>query len=135
MPKKKKGGKNTKASGIATEKRKLLEADVDGQVYGILEKALGCGFFEVNCFDHIKRRCKARSKRMKVTSGDYVIVSIREFDEKTSDIIYKYDSDEVRKLQKLGILPSEPSDIQEDDLEQKQNELENVKQEFDFNNI
>jgi translation initiation factor 1A len=130
MPKKKKAGKNTKASGIATEKRKLVEADVDGQVYGILEKALGCGFFEVNCLDDVKRRCKARSKRMKVSSGDYVIVSIREFDEKTSDIIYKYDSDEVRKLQNLGILPS---DIQEEDVEQ--NELENVKQEFDFNNI
>jgi len=129
MPKKKKAGKNTKSFGVATEKRKLIEADVDGQVYGILEKALGCGFFEVNCLDDVKRRCKARSKRLKVNSGDYVIVSIREFDDKTSDIIYKYEDDEVRKLQNLGILPS---DVQENIEE---NELENAKKEFDFNNI
>ena len=40
MPKKKKG-KNKKNSHVNVEKRKLLEADLDGQVYGILDKALG----------------------------------------------------------------------------------------------
>jgi translation initiation factor 1A len=118
---------------VSIEKRKLIEADVDGQVYGILEKALGCGFFEVNCLDDVKRRCKARSKRMKVNSGDYVIVSIREFDDKTSDIIYKYEDDEVRKLQNLGILPSDVQENVEENVEE--NELENAKKEFDFNNI
>ena len=133
MPKKKKAGKNTKSSGIVIEKRPLIEADIDGQIYGILEKALGCGFFEVNCLDDVKWRCKARSKRMKVTSGDYVIVSIREFDDKTSDIIHKYNEEEVRKLQNLGILPSDNQKNIEQNIEQ--DILENAKQEFDFNNI
>ena len=106
MPKKKKAGKNTKSAGTTVEKRKIIEADIDGQVYGIIEKCLGCRFFEVNCLDNIKRRCKARQKRLKVQVGDCVIVSIRAFDDKTSDIIYKYDAEEVRQMQKNCILPS-----------------------------
>ena len=31
MPKKKKAGKNTKSSGVSIEKRKLIEADIDGE--------------------------------------------------------------------------------------------------------
>ena len=106
MPKKKKAGKNTKSTGNIVEKRKIIEADLDGQVYGIVEKCLGCRFFEVNCLDNTKRRCKARQKRLKVQAGDCVIVSIRAFDDKNADIIYKYDADEVRQLQKSSILPS-----------------------------
>lgn len=105
MPKKKKASKNSKNTGV-TEKRKLIEADLDGQVYGILEKALGNRFFDVKCMDGSNRRCKVRNKRMKVKQYDCVIVSLREFDDKNGDIIYKYDSEEVRQLQKLGALPN-----------------------------
>lgn len=105
MPKKKKAGKNKKNSNSNAEKRKLIEADLDGQVYGILEKELGNRFFTVNCLDNRKRRCKVRKKRMKVKEGDCVIVALRDFDDNNADIIHKYDSDEVRQLQKDGILP------------------------------
>ena len=118
MPKKQKAGKNKKNINDHVEKRKLLEADLDGQVYGILEKALGNRFFDVNCMDNKKRRCKVRQKRLKVKQGDCVIVSLRMFDDNNADIIYKYDAEEVRTLQKMGILPS--SDvigiINDDDL-------------------
>lgn len=105
MPKKKKAGKNNKNNNGSTEKRKLIEADLDGQVYGILEKVLGNRFFDVQCTDGIMRRCKVRNKRMKVSQGDCVIVSLREFDDKNADIIYRYDSEEIRQLQKMGALP------------------------------
>lgn len=105
MPKKKKASKNSKNSFI-NEKRKLLEADIDGQTYGVIERALGSAFFDVYCMDGKIRRCKARSKRMKVKIGDCLIVSLREFDDKNADIIHRYDSEEVRTLQKLGLLPN-----------------------------
>ena len=106
MPKKKKAGKNKKNSNSNVEKRQLLLADLDGQVYGFIEKALGSCFFSVNCLDNMKRRCKARSRRMRVSAGDCVIIAMREFDDNNADIIYKYDADEVRQLQKMGILPN-----------------------------
>ena len=122
MPKKKKAGKNNKSSNGPTEKRKLLEADVDGQVYGIIEKVLGNRFFDVQCMDGKTRRCKVRNKRMKVKHADCVIVSIREFDDKNADIIYRYDSDEVRQLQKMNALPGVESIVSLDDEENTETE-------------
>ncbi len=104
MPKNKKKGKNAKCKGDVV-KRKLIEADLDGQVYGILEKALGSRFFTVNCLDNTKRRCKVRKKRLRCKEGDCVIISLRDFDDENADVIYRYGSDEVRQLQKMGVIP------------------------------
>ena len=108
MPKKVKARKNAK-NKPNEEKRNLIEADLDNQVYGTIEKALGSRFFEVNCLDNKKRRCKVRKKRMKVKVSDTVIISLREFDENNADIIYKYEDYEVRVLQKKGIIPENVS--------------------------
>ena len=132
MPKKQKAGKNKKSSNMNAEKRKLIEADLDGQVYGIIEKVLGDRFFTVNCLDNTKRRCKVRQKRMKVKDGDCVIVALREFDDNNADIIYKYDSAEVRQLQKDGILPnSEVIGVFNDEDKEKENDDDG----FDFEDI
>jgi initiation factor 1A len=122
MAKNKKCGKNTKSKGDNIEKRKLLEADLDGQVYGIVETALGSRFFTVNCLDSVTRRCRVRSKRMRINKGDCIIVALRDFDEANGDIIHKYDSEEVRKLQRNGIIPN--SDVigvikDEDEVEEE----------------
>lgn len=105
MPKKKKAGKNAKSKSVNIEKRQLIEADLDGQVYGIIEKALGSRFFTVNCLDNTQRRCKVRKKRMKCSEGDCVIVSLRDFEDGNADVVYRYDSEEVRQLKKNGVLP------------------------------
>ena len=102
MPKKNKGKKKKPDE----EKRAILYADLDGQVYGIVEKALGSRYFDVKCLDNKMRRCRIRKKRIKIKLNDVVIVSLRDFDDKNGDIIYKYDLDETRILQKEGILPS-----------------------------
>lgn len=104
MPKKKKAGKNAKNKGTNVEKRKLQEADMEGQVYGFIEKAVGGSFFTVKCVDNTERRCKVRTKRMRIAAGDCVIIALRDFDD-GGDIIYRYDSDEVRQLQRNGELP------------------------------
>ena len=106
MAKKKKAGKNTKSKNIVEIKRNLIEPDLSCQVFGILTKTLGSRFFDVNCLDGKKRRCKIRKKRMKVKQDDVVIISLREFDDTNADIIYKYNSEEVRELQRIGSLPS-----------------------------
>ena len=106
MPKKKKCGKNSKNKNLISEKRKIIESDLDGQVYGIIEKATGGRYFSVNCLDNKVRRCKARSKRVRITAGDCVIIALRDFDDGNGDIIHKYNLDEVRQLQKIGALPS-----------------------------
>jgi translation initiation factor 1A len=109
MPKKKKAGKNTKSKNVFEVKRNLIEPDLNCQVYGILSKTLGSRFFDVNCLDGKQRRCKVRSKRLRVKQDDVVIVSLREFDDKNADIIYKYNSEEVRELQRIGSLPNKES--------------------------
>jgi initiation factor 1A len=135
MPKKVKAGKNNKSKNDFKEKRKLIEADLDGQVYGIIQKALGNRFFEVNCLDSKIRRCKARSKRLKINTQECVIISLRDFDNNSGDIIYKYEPDEVRQLQRQGLLPSNESmgNIREtslDTLNQEENDVG-----FDFSEI
>ena len=109
MTKNKKTGKNSKSKSSNLEKRKLVKADLGDQVYGIVEKALGGSYFEINCLDNVVRRCKVRSKRMRIGPKDCVIISLRDFDNNSGDIVYRYDSDEVRLLQKTGILPDSES--------------------------
>lgn len=132
MPKKKKAGKNRKTKGVIQEKRLLVEPDLDGQVFGVLEKALGSRFFEVKCLDGKTRRCKVRNKRMRIKKDDVVIVSIREFDDKNADIIYKYNSDEIRELQSKKSLPSTDILGIQNESNENENDHECV---FDFNDI
>ena len=120
MPKKKKAGKNTKSKNVVEVKRGLIEPDLSCQVFGILTKTLGSRFFDVNCLDGKQRRCKVRNKRLRVKQDDVVIISLREFDDKNADIIYKYNSEEVRELQRIGSLPSGESlgiKLDENDIE------------------
>jgi len=120
MPKKKKAGKNSKNKKDVSVARSIIEPDIDSQVYGFLEKALGNRFFNVNCLDGKTRRCKVRKKRMRVLQGDLCIVSLRDWTEKEGDIIHKYYLEEVRQLQRSGKIPSSSSlgikkDINEDE--------------------
>ena len=127
MPKNVKSKKNTKNLNDKTEKRQIIYPD-DGQVYGIIEKALGDRYFNVFCLDENNRRCKVRKKRMKIVVGDYVIIALRLFNNDpvndVGDIIYKYESDEVRHLKINKLVPSCDENIQIEKIE-----------EFDFNNI
>ena len=47
-----------------------------------------------------------RSKRLRIALDDVVIVSLREYDDKNGDIIYKYDLNEIRELKALGNIPT-----------------------------
>ena len=104
MPKKNKSKTNNN-----NIKRNLILPDIDYQIFGYIEKALGSRFFEVRCLDLVTRRCKVRNKRIKIKQDDFCIISLREFDDKNADIIHRYNLDEIRELRKLGLLPSNKS--------------------------
>ena len=128
MPKKVKARKNTK-NKPNEEKRSLIEADINSQVYGTITKVLGSRFFEVNCIDNKNRRCKIRNKRIRIKINDIVIISLREFDDNNADIIYKYEDDEVRILQKKGIIPDNLLNTNKNDLDSDEDIV------FDFEDI
>ena len=111
-------------------KKESIRADIDGQIYGLVEKNLGGCFFSVKCFDNKVRRCKNRKRRVKVEPDDIVIVSIREFEDKNGDIIHKYNSEEVKNLHREGLIPKFDSRVGDNKDEIGKDDCI-----FDFNSI
>jgi translation initiation factor 1A len=60
------------------------------------------------CFDGKKRLCHIRGnmrKKVWISVGDIILVSLREFEDDKCDVILKYSSDEARSLKAYGELP------------------------------
>jgi len=111
MPKNKgKGGKNRKRGknvNVDEEKRELVVKE-DGQEYAQVIRMLGNGRLEAQCFDQKTRLCHIRGnmrKKVWVTPGDIILISLRDFQDGKADVILKYNSDEARKLKSMGQLP------------------------------
>lgn len=99
-----KGRKKQKNKDIGDTMRPLIFKE-DGQVYGIIIKTLGNNRFEVKCLDKENeektRLCNIRGKMRRrewISTGDVVLVSLRDFQDDKADIIMKYLPYEVRKL-------------------------------------
>ena len=106
MPKGLKKKKNSKSNQQNITKP-MVYADIDGQVYGYITKVLGNCFFMVKCSDVKERRCKVRSKKLRVILNDILIICLRSFDELNGDIIYKYNKDEIALLKKEKLIPEQ----------------------------
>jgi translation initiation factor 1A len=81
----------------------------DGQEYAQVQKMLGDGRLELQCFDNQKRIGLIRGtmrRRVWINTGDIVLVGLREFQPDKADVIHKYTSDEARSLQAYGELPT-----------------------------
>lgn len=92
------------------EQRALLKKSDDTE-YGLVTKKLGGGRFTVRLNmqnkEVIGRLCgKFRKGAKKATNwvniDTVVLVGLRDFQDNTVDIVYVYDSGEVRQLRKLG---------------------------------
>lgn len=96
---------------IKEEKPKEPPVPVKGEVIGIVEKLLGYDKARVKCLDGKTRLCRIpgrMKKRVWIREGDYVLVSIWDFQpDSRGDILYRYTSDEVRKLVTKGVLTLE----------------------------
>ncbi|XWV24466.1 nucleic acid-binding protein [Tupanvirus deep ocean] len=122
MPKNKgAGGKNRrKGKGTTTKTRELVYKDTD-QEYGQITKSLGNGYMEVMCFTsngNITKRAHIRGnmrKRVWMAAGDIVLVSVRDYQDTTCDIVMKYTSDEARLLRTRKQLP-DGIDINKSDM-------------------
>jgi len=116
MAKKKKGNKNKNQTPI---KRELVFAE-DMQEYCLIDKLLGDRRVNLTLTDgtnqmgiipgRFRRRCW-----MKV--GDLVLASQREFQDGKLDIVYKYNSDEKKRLQQLDEIPRSFINTGEDEVD------------------
>ncbi|TNJ27101.1 Eukaryotic translation initiation factor 1A [Giardia muris] len=122
MPGKPKSGGKThrkKKEGGASQRELVFKSDCE--VYGVCLKVLGCGFYMIYTLDGVNRRCHLRGalrkRRVRVSAGDVVLVSLRDFSTETeADIVHNYQPDEVKQLQKYGELPDNTEDIFEQKL-------------------
>ena len=70
---------------------------------------MGNGRVEAYCYDGETRLCHLRGnlkrKKVYIKTGDTILVSLRDYQDKKADVIHKYNADEARKLKNLGELP------------------------------
>lgn len=107
MPKNTKGGNKAKKGKNVAQSRDLQIKEGPEQVYATVTKLLGNCRVESQCYDGTVRLCNIRGamrKKVWIVVGDTVLVSLRDFQDEKADIIFKYNSDEVRKLKNLGEL-------------------------------
>ncbi len=97
---------------------------------------LGNGRLDAQCIDGIKRLCHIRGKMRKkvwVSTGDIILVGLRDFQDEKADVILKYNADEARSLKAYGELPD---NIRVNETEAGFNEEENENDAFfDFEDI
>jgi translation initiation factor 1A len=145
MPaKNKKGGNKTKKQKNSTinpiERKLEFKNTEDNQEYAQIKKALGNSRFEAFFFDgktrlaHAPRSLKKSKCFVKV--GDVVIVSLRSFQDAKCDILYIYNTKEIKQLKKLGEIPMDVSeDINNEGTEIEVGvEFEEEEQEVPLNN-
>lgn len=127
MPKRKSKGAQRKTNR-GPQKRELEYKD-DGQEYAQVVKILGNSRCQVQCFDGVSRLGHIRGnmrKKVWIKLSDFVLVSLRDYQDSKCDIIMKYTTEEVRNLKSYGELPESVSLVVE-------NEEESVP--FDFDDI
>merc|ERR1712032_1575500 len=73
---------------------------MDGQEYAQVKKMLGNGRLEAFCFDGKTRLCHIRGKMRKriwIGVGDFILLALREFQDRKADVILKY-TDEGQEI-------------------------------------
>jgi len=149
MVKNTKGGKSFKKSKHhQQDTNKKVELKSENQEYGQVDKLLGNCRLSVNCIDGKVRLGKIRGsiqKRSWISSGDVVLVALRDFEDNKCDVIHKYSGEHVKKLLKLGEIPesmkSSDKIAEHDDNNTKdivdfqEEEEEEEKEELDFDSI
>jgi len=79
----------------------------DDTLLGIIEQFLGYDRARVLCSDGQVRLCRIPGKfkkRMWMRVGDVVLVAPWDFQKDRGDILYRYSSSEVQRLQRMGLL-------------------------------
>ena len=91
-------------------KERPLPIKEEGQEYALVIKMLGNGRANLKCMDGIDRLGKIRGKMRKrvwIAAGDYLLISLRDFQDGKADIIMKLRENEIRRLKKLEEIPDD----------------------------
>merc|ERR1712224_87217 len=100
IPKKKSSSCKKKGHSINC-KRELIYKDI-GQEYAIVEENLGDSRLIAKCFDGEIRICHVRGtirkRKARFKKEDFILISVREFQESKADILLKYKDDEARVM-------------------------------------
>lgn len=125
MPKNKgKGGKKHKRGKKDVGEARELYIKEENQVYAVVEKMLGNAKIRAQCGDGKTRLCIIRGKMRKkvwINVGDLILLGLRSFQDDKADVIHKYNSDEARKLKKMGEV-AESMRTREDDVDDSKDE-------------
>ena len=116
MAKKKRGNKNKNQTPI---KRELVFAE-DMQEYCLIDKLLGDRRVNLTLTDGTSQMGIIPGrfrKRCWMKPGDLVLASQREFQDGKLDIVYKYNSDEKKRLQQLDEIPRSFINTGEDEVD------------------
>merc|ERR1712003_157180 len=136
MPKNKgKGGKNRRRGKNEGEEKRELIFKEDGQEYAQVIRMLGNGRLDAQCIDGVKRLCHIRGKMRKkvwVSTGDIILVGLRDFQDEKADVILKYNADEARSLKAYGELPDNIRVNETETFNEEENENDAF---FDFEDI
>mmetsp|Transcript_18126 Transcript_18126/g.28662 ORF Transcript_18126/g.28662 Transcript_18126/m.28662 type:complete len:135 (+) Transcript_18126:52-456(+) len=93
----------------------------DGQEYGQVLKMLGGGRLEAYCMDGqirtatIRGSMQNRKSRVWINKDDFILVSLRTFENKKCDVVHKYTEEEVYTLRKKGHIPDRSIKEEEQD--------------------
>lgn len=130
MPKNKKKGSKKRIN----KNTELIFAD-DLQAYARVDNKFGDGRFDLFCFDIKRNRMGTIRGSIKkftwINRDDIVLISLREFDNNRCDIIHKYNSDEIIKLQNFNEIPNSIMNIE--DYNKNKDKDNNI--EFTIDNI
>lgn len=103
-----KRGKRTKKSTTEEISIKHVPICEENQRYAYVTKMLGGSRLLANSADGKERQChipgKFKGKRYWISIGMLVLLNIREYQDNKSDIIYIYNADETKRLQRKGEL-------------------------------
>jgi translation initiation factor 1A len=105
-----KGGKKYKRNKqeVKENKNTRFKEENESQEYAQITKALGNCRFEVLCFDGKTRMatmCGKMRKRVFVNQGEFILVSLRDWQDSKCDIIDKYNANDVQKLKQKKCIP------------------------------
>ena len=103
MPRNTFGGNKAKKGKNYINQKELMIASID-QEYAEVMKTLGSRRFEVSS-NNKTRLAHLRGNMRRgnwVNPGDFVLISLRDYQDNKCDILHKYSSEDLQKLKKLG---------------------------------
>lgn len=90
----------------------------DGQEYARIIRLLGGPNLEIICEDGIKRMGVIRGNmrnKIWVSIGDYLLVSLREFQDEKCDVLLRYTPENVRALKSYGEIKDEVQEVKKEE--------------------